>query len=186
MNTKQLKIVAGAIVTESNVDKQSKLQILNWIQHEASEVDVMAFLMDGKIQHIKEEAEQVVRDRFATNKLSEGVGRTILGMFLLSPVGWAAYRLIRSMFSKASRKCGTFSIGKQRDICLVRVKLQRAEKMLALFKKEISNCSKAKNPEKCKSKGQQQIDKWSSESNFLKGRIKDIQAGGISQTVAGK
>ena len=70
MNTVELKILAGTVVKESKLDKQSKLQLLEWLQNEASEVDVMGFLLDGRIKHFDGDAEQIVIDRF---KVSEKI-----------------------------------------------------------------------------------------------------------------
>jgi len=187
MNTVDLKILAGAVIVECKLDKQSKGQLLEWIQNEASKVDVMGFLLDGRVQHFEGYSEQIVVDRFEAHELSEGWGKTILGMFILSPVGWVAYRLIRAVFSKSSRKCGVLSIGKPRDLCFIRVKMTKAEKLLSLFKRELANCSKSKNPDKCKAKGSAQIDKYSAELRQLQARIQDMKGsgGGVEVSAGG-
>lgn len=73
MTKKDLQIFAGLIVTESKIPKQAKLQMLEWIQHEASKVDLMGFLMDGRIQHFDDSVEQVVMDRFEIHESKERV-----------------------------------------------------------------------------------------------------------------
>lgn len=178
---KQLRIIAGGIVTESKLSKQAKTQMINFIQKEATDAQVKALLMDGNIVQLDEQAEEIVNSRFELHPLNEGALRSIFGMFLLTPVGWIAYRTIRGVFQKASRKCGILAVGKTREICMLRVKATKAEKLVNLFKKEMKNCSKAKNPAKCKAVGQKKIDKWTAEVKELQGRIQDMKSSGISQ-----
>jgi len=80
---KQLRIVAGAIVTESKLSKGAKLQLLNFIQTEASDVQVKALLLDGKIlPKISPLEEQVINDRF--ENLNEGMAANLIAIFLKS------------------------------------------------------------------------------------------------------
>ena len=73
MDKKDLQLFAGRVVTVSKLPKQAKLQMLEWLQNEASKIDIMSFLMDGKIQHIQKESESIVVDRFKANKLSDKI-----------------------------------------------------------------------------------------------------------------
>jgi hypothetical protein len=175
MDKKELTLLSGIIVTESELSKSAKLQLLNWLQKEASEAQIKAFLLDGKITKLDEQAEEIVNERFELNKLNEGLLKTVFGMFLLSPPGWVAYRAIRGAFSKASRKCGVFSSGRARDMCLIRAKMTKYNKLINLIKRQMKNCSKSKNPEKCKEKGQAKIEKWTEDLRELQGRIEDLK-----------
>lgn len=64
MNSKDLKIVAGSFITESKLTKESKKQLLNFIQHEACDHQVMALMLDGKITKLDEQSKQIVEERF--------------------------------------------------------------------------------------------------------------------------
>ena len=67
---KQLRLVAGAIVTGSKLSKGSKLQLLNFIQKEATDGQVKALLLDGKIlTKIDEQTEEIINDRFSQKKI---------------------------------------------------------------------------------------------------------------------
>jgi len=175
MDLTNLMIIAGDIVTESKLSNQAKLQLLTWLENEATEPQLKAFLMDGQIVHLDEQAAEIVNARFETHPLNEGLLKTIFGMFLLSPPGWALYRVIRAAFSKNSRKCGTLAIGKTRDMCLVRAKMTKAEKMIGLVSREMKNCSQSKNPPKCKAKGEEKLRKWKGELKELQGRLDDLK-----------
>jgi hypothetical protein len=72
MDLTQLMILSGSIVTESNLSKSAKLQIFNWIQSEATEAQLKAFLLDGSISNLDEQAVEIVNDRFF---ISESDGR---------------------------------------------------------------------------------------------------------------
>ncbi len=61
---KTLRIKAGKIVVESKLSKSAKLQMLNFIQKEATDVQVKALLMDGEIVNLDSQAEEIVNARF--------------------------------------------------------------------------------------------------------------------------
>ena len=83
MDTKELKLVCGTIVFESNLSKAAKLQLFTWIKEEASDAQIKAFLLDGKITHLDEQAEEIVNARFEQHPLNEGGWKTAGGIFLL-------------------------------------------------------------------------------------------------------
>jgi len=63
-----LQLVSGIIVTESKLNKESKLSLLNFIQHEASIHQLMALLLDGKVASLNESSKQIIEDRFKSSK----------------------------------------------------------------------------------------------------------------------
>ena len=71
MKTKNLKITAGYIVTESKLSKPAKLQLLNFIQNEASDEQLMALMLDGKIVKLDEQAKEIVKERFKNSKIGK-------------------------------------------------------------------------------------------------------------------
>ena len=70
MTSKELKITAGTFVVESKLSPQAKLQLLQFIQHEASDAQLKALMLDGKVVKLDEQAEAIVNDRFAAKKSS--------------------------------------------------------------------------------------------------------------------
>jgi hypothetical protein len=66
------RILAGVIVVESELSKQAKLQLLKFLQYEATPSQVKAFILDGEIVHLDEQAAEIINDRFA---VSEAGGR---------------------------------------------------------------------------------------------------------------
>ena len=73
MDIQELKIATGYLVTESELSRDAKIQLLNFIQKEATEVQLMALLMDGKIITVDEQSEEIIRDRFKASALEAGV-----------------------------------------------------------------------------------------------------------------
>jgi len=142
MTKKELQIFSIAVVTESQLPKQAKLQILEWLQHEASKIDIMGFLMDGRIRHFDEDTQQIVVDRFM---ISEAGGRIAkLRKTYMSQAGsggglnlmWLAYRAVRAQFDKCTRGCGTFEFNtSRRQHCMIQCKVDKAKKELAAAQK---------------------------------------------------
>ena len=60
----ELRVTAAYFVKESGLSKAAKLQIMNFLQNEATDAQVMALLLDGEVQTLDEMAEQIVYDRW--------------------------------------------------------------------------------------------------------------------------
>lgn len=159
MDKTYLQLTAGRIVVESKLSKPAKLQLLNWVQSEATTFQIKAFLMDGKIVQLDEHAEQIVEDRFEQHPLNEGGWKTVAGMLLTSPIHWAAYRGIRAIFDKKSARCGVLAIGRKRDVCLWKLRAEEATKNASVFTKALADCKKHPAPEVCRAQGQKAIAK---------------------------
>lgn len=162
MNSKDLKIVAGSFITESKLTKESKKQLLNFIQHEACDHQIMALMLDGKIAKLDEQSKQIVEERFS-NKfneevLQERVWKNVLGL-VFAPTLWALWRGLEFSFSTAARKCGAIGITIQRDVCMAQARLNMWQKRLQILQKAAGDCSKANNPGKCKDRASKQINK---------------------------
>lgn len=71
MNKQDLQIFLGWTITESKMSGPAKLQMLEFIQHEADLHQLMAVAMDGKIVKLDEQAKQIVEDRFKVYHLQE-------------------------------------------------------------------------------------------------------------------
>jgi hypothetical protein len=63
MTRKELQLKAGEIVKNSKLSTPAKLQLFNFLK-EASDAQLKAFLLDGKIVQLDEQAEEVVKERF--------------------------------------------------------------------------------------------------------------------------
>jgi len=70
---KQLRLTAAEIVVGSKLTKPAKLQMLNFIKEQATDAQIKALLMDGKIVHLDKQAEEIVNERF---KVSEVAGKS--------------------------------------------------------------------------------------------------------------
>ena len=68
MDSKGLKILTGSVITKSKLSKAARLQLLNFVQNEATDHQIMVLLLDGKIVILDEQAEQIVEDRFKVYK----------------------------------------------------------------------------------------------------------------------
>lgn len=65
MTSKELKIMAGGIIKESEYSKSAKKQLFNFVLNEASEEQLKALILDGKIvKNLAEDAINIINDRF--------------------------------------------------------------------------------------------------------------------------
>ena len=63
------------------------------------------------------------------------LGKSILG-FALAPIYWVAYRAVRSMFDKCTKKCGVISLNTMaRQLCMTVCQRQKLQGELQIVKK---------------------------------------------------
>jgi len=142
----KLRILAGHIVTESKLSKTAKLQMLEFIKV-ATDAQVKALLLDGRIVSLDDQAEEIVNARFeasSTGNRAKALARTY-GTLAAATTGyttipWAIYRKIRSMHDACTKKCGTFQLNTvRRQLCMAKCNLPRR-------KAELLAAKKTKNP----------------------------------------
>ena len=171
-----LKIKAGHIISKTKLTKETKLQLLNFIQNEATDPQIKCLLMDGEIVQLDEQAEEIVNDRFKNHKLiQEGVLGSILGMAIFSPPVWAMYRMIRASLDKKKAQCGVLGVGLARKICIVKLTAEEATKMVGLLTKNMAECKNTKNPDKCIEQHKKKIETFKQKHLKAMQKLKDYQ-----------
>jgi len=173
MGPNTLKIMAGDIVSQSKLSKHAKLQLLNWLQNEATEVQIKAMLLDGEpFTEIDDQAAEIINKRFSKSNLNEGGWKTLAGFILIGPVYWAAYRALRAAFDEKSKQCGIFGIGRKRDVCLWKLRAEKYRKEAALFSKVAKDCGQSKDPAKCKASVAEKVAKSNAKAKELEEKIR--------------
>jgi hypothetical protein len=189
-----LKLLAGNIIVNSTLVKESKLQLLNFIQHEASEPQIKVFLMDGKIVKLNEETEVIVNERFQNHEIGQFINEdlgagvvtgSILYGIAISSLLWTIYRVIRATINKKYELCGTFSSGLKKKVCMTKLRLEEATKIKNLLIKNMKECNKQKNPQKCINKHKKVIQKLTEKEKKYAEKLKKYVIKNPKQTVQG-
>lgn len=173
MNVKNLKFLAGTVVYKSEkLSEASKIQLLNFIK-ESDSYDIMSLLLDRKIMNLDETAKTILEDRFMKSKYGKMIKEIATRKTMMSNLGalgpqnliglgipMIAYRAIRAAFDQCSRHCGAMNMNYlARQMCMIKCKREHLNKTSTLLKGQLSNCSKGKDPEKCKQKVQKLLSK---------------------------
>jgi len=104
---------------------------------------------------------------------------------------WVSWRLLSSAFSKVRKRCGTFTRGPGRAMCIAREENKILTQKLSLLKK--MNCSRSKNPDLCNQKIKLEVEKTESKIASNNDKLKEvnenyildeINIAGIGQKVA--
>ncbi len=144
MESTDLKIAAGSIITESKMSKATKLQLLNFVQNEATDHQIMALMLDGKVVKLDEQAEQVVEDRFKVSKLNELAFIVLAGLWATAIAG--AIRVYNRFLSQAARACLKVP---DKDVCMSKFKVKALVAKRNYLKGQVSKCKQTKDPEEC-------------------------------------
>ena len=106
MKELQLRILAGAVVTESELPKAAKLQLLNFIESEATDAQIKVLIMDGEVTYLDEFAEQIVHDRWDGLKKAQMMKIKKAGLYKKGQPGKAAAAFARRKALIAKRRAG--------------------------------------------------------------------------------
>ncbi|MBR9682662.1 MAG: hypothetical protein GOV02_03215 [Candidatus Aenigmarchaeota archaeon] len=139
---KLLYLITGYEIAESeNYSDKAKVQLITWL-NEATESQVKAFLLDGKIVRLNEQEEESVNDRFEISEVGGRIAKlrkswsSQAGSGAGMNVFWLAYRKLRSMFSACTKRCGTYEVNtSRRQHCMIKCKVQQAQGEIAAAKK---------------------------------------------------
>jgi hypothetical protein len=146
---KNIRFVAAEFVVFSDLSKEAKLQLLNFIQSEATDSQVKALILDGKIVKLDEQAEEIVNERFALLEFDPIVTWLGFTAAMFGAIGLnMATHMYKTYLSKAGKACAGIS-GEDRQKCISKYK---AKAKLETLKALLAKCGQAKNPEKCKAK----------------------------------
>jgi len=104
---------------------------------------------------------------------SIGIRGSLLWGIVITPAMWLSWRGLNSALGKASRKCGTFTNGPGRSVCIARERIKILQQKLVLANKIASQCSKAKDPNICKQKSEIEIEKIKNRIEINKQKIKE-------------
>lgn len=188
MNSKSLKIFTGLIVVESKLSKAAKLQLLNFIQNEATDYQIMALLLDGKIVVLDEQAGQVIEDRFRNSNFHKileidpimtaayvqaflpmgmAAGAVLAPMAIAAAIIVTSIKIYRHIFKKAGKACKDLK-GESKSKCIIRYKINAVRMQTNALNKGKSICKKSKDPRKCVSKIDVKITK-------LKERVRKLE-----------
>jgi hypothetical protein len=186
------KILAGHMIVESNNTKELKGQLLDFIKI-ATESQVKYFILSGSIiENIDKDSIELINRKFL-EVYTEADPVAIVGGIALASIisgySWLAWRMIGAATNKAKAKCGALSIGSRRKMCIAAVISHDQKKRITLLQKEIKNCKKTKNPEKCVqklktviAKAQKKLQKQ--QAILKKGAMKGKDAAGAIDAVA--
>jgi len=131
-----LKVIAAYIVYESNLSKYAKIQMLRFIENEASESQLKVFINEGKIRKVYEG--EVI------SEVGPIAVAAIIGVAIAA--GKAAHA---KFFSNAAKACA----GKEREEkkkCMQDFKLKANYARMAALKREMGKCSQTDDIKKCR------------------------------------
>ena len=150
------KVAAETIVTNSSLSRSSKLQLLNFVENEATEYQVMAFLLDGTIVQLDEQAENIVEDRFNCSEVGQIVTEmepiTAAAALTGTLLAKRAMEFVKRRYLDAAAKMCKGKSGKERTQCIEKIQNKKIDDTIAALKKAKAQCGKTKNPEKCAKK----------------------------------
>ena len=93
-----------------------------------------------------------------------GFAASMIAGAIVSKAMFIAWRTSAAAFNSASRKCGVYSNGIDRDLCMNTIKLNALKQQFMILQKVLATCPKQKNPEKCNIDSRKRMEK-------LKGKI---------------
>lgn len=186
MDYKQLRLFTEFLIYDSDMSDVKKLKHLDFIHNEATIPQIKAYIMDGDIVYLDEQAEEIVNDRFSLQEvkvdkryrefepkikkfLKYGLV-AILGLGGASILTMAFYYIYRVMTDKCVQDCGGQTASRE---CYHRCYLKASQEVLGRINKEISNINKIPQEERAKVMAKLQKEKkiWEEKVKKYKMRV---------------
>ena len=142
------------LIEREDMIKVSRLILREWSEEELKSYAVCESIETMGMNSLLEHDAISLSDKFDLDKslqreviISEGVGKTILGILFWGVGPWAIWRVIKNNFNKHTKKCRMFGLGKSYDKCMLDAKIKYTQDQINLVKKNMSDkgCD-----EKCK------------------------------------
>lgn len=139
-----LKVISASIVYESKLSRISKIQLLKFIENEATQSQLKILILDGEIRKVSEN-EKDLDKRFVSEIIPALIAIGIIVPAALA-LGKKAYI---DIFSKAAKAC-VGKKGKERTNCMKDYRIKANYARLAALKREMSKCNQTANTDKCR------------------------------------
>lgn len=167
-----------------------KKQIFNYMK-EADEHDIKAYLLDGDLDIVNEDAKPIIDQRFEKSIMKEDVevldelvtGILATGAALISSliglgaiISTKAVKVIKRNITKCARRCKEYQKDQENrkyKLCIEKCKLEGNQETLKTLKQQ--DCSKDKDPEKCKEKTKKAIEKLEQKIKEREKKIKELK-----------
>lgn len=183
----KLRLVAFQKVYEDEklCCKDVKKQVLRYMK-EADEHDVKAYLLDGDLDIVEEDAKPIVDERFEKSEIKEDIELlgeeylqemdpvSFLGLMAGGIIAAGVAKDIAAKFSKCYGRCRRIEETDKRRLCKLKCKLEGREAKLKKLKQY--DCSEKDDPKKCKEKVKKQIEKEEKRIGKLKEQIKGLES----------
>lgn len=131
-----LKVIAACVVYESKLSKYAKIQMLRFIENEASEKQLKVFINDGEIRKVSE------------NEVVSEVAIVIPAMLVAAALSVARMSYDK-IFSQAAKSCADKE-GDNKKRCMRDFKLKSHYAKLTALKREMGKCNQTNNAKKCR------------------------------------
>jgi poly-D-alanine transfer protein DltD len=131
-----LKAIAAYIVYESKLSKYAKIQMLRFIENEASENQLIVLVTEGEIRKVSED-----------ENISEAV--IVVPALLIATAlsfGRIAYD---KMFSQAAKMCAAKDPNNKKQ-CIKDFKIKSHYAKITALKREMGKCNQTNNAKKCR------------------------------------
>ena len=131
----------------------------------------------NKLKEIAEESINISEQKMAAAAVGMATG--IAAGYAMDFALKNTWRTALAIFSQASRKCGVYKTGPTRELCMSQYKLISLNKQLEVLNQMEAKCATQKNPEDCKDKVSNRIEKTNTQIQIQKDNItvykKDVE-----------
>jgi len=132
MKKSKLKLISSLIINESNTNELEKKELFKLVENSSKE-DLINFIKEN----------QTVLNELITPKIKSFL--SISGATTGFGIPFVIYRAILSLHGKCTRNCGRFEYNTiRRQVCMVRCKIDKYEKMLEAAKKHNASSNNIK------------------------------------------
>jgi len=94
---------------------------------------------------------------------------------LLSPPTWVAWRRLGEATKECQEKCQGIKLASTKGLCIASCQADEAVKRIAMLRSALTACGRSKNPDKCREKINEQIERWTEKLKLIRIRVAKLR-----------
>lgn len=185
MSLNKLKTIAFKYISEDKeLCKEARRSLLRYIKEDASSYEIKEYLMDGEMSsNLDNDSLDIIDKRFnhlkdkILSKVDQQLNEFVrIGTaYIRTTLGQEEVQDLKDNYETCKEtNCDNLG-GRKYNLCKAKCKLQSLQQNRELLEDAINECDNSKNPENCRNKIRQSLEKLDSEISDTEDKINHLQ-----------
>ena len=94
---------------------------------------------------------------------------------LLTPAAWVTWRDLAETTKTCKKRCEPIKLSSMKGLCVAKCQADEAIRRVTMLRSALTNCGRAKNPDRCREGINKQIEKWADRLRDIRIRVAKLR-----------